>query len=460
MKSPYFTTGIMVLLAAATMIVAAIFYPWPERVVESDMVGNPLFEYDTSAVRSISIARFDADRNGVDRIDLRRSGEKWIIPARKNFIATNAEQISRVVNSLNNCTVLENRSNAQQDHVDFSVVDPVEYASSTNRSSLGTKIVLEDRNKRELASLIVGSSLRNESSQQQLKHFVRIPGQPNVYVVEINPGVLSTDFTRWVNANLLGLSNQTPVNSIEINNYRIDPEQILTEDKNWEYQATLDVKSKKYKLMVPQPGSSTLVETEITPDNIQQLNSLGAFLGNIRFTDVQRKTSAAAKILKKPAGQDDVSGALDSLQKFGFAKTGFDDGFQFNAVGGEVLLRTDEGLVFSIFIGSLVDSVNAGDLTLNHYVMLYASVDESLLPAPEAPVDEEGNGQTDQERKAYLREVEKRKEKIKSANMRASDFNQSFANWYYIVSEDVVTGLRPDLTIAEPENSTDVSADP
>lgn len=460
MKSPFFTTAIMALLAAATMMVAAFFYPWPERVVESDMVGKPLFEeYDASAVRSISIAKFDADRNGVDRIDLRRKGEKWIVPAKKNFIATNAEQISRVVNSLNNCTVLENRSNAQQDHVDFGVVDPMEYESSTNRSSLGTKIVLEDRNKRELASLIVGSSLRNESSQQQLKHFVRIPGQPNVYVVEINPAELSTDFTRWVNTNLLSLNSQTPVDSIEIQNYRMATNQFPNANKNWEYQATLDVKSRKSQLLVPESGSNTLVEAEITPENVRQLNSLANYLGNIRFTDVQKKSSAAAKLLKKRVPKDDTSGALDSLQKFGFVKSDFDSGFQFDAVGGNVTVRTGTGVVVTVLIGSLVDNVTAGDLTLNHYVMLYASVDESLLPEPEAPAANDDPEQADKEQKSYLREVEQRKEKIKAAKLRASEFNQSFADWYYIVSEEIITGLRPDLTITTPVGSSATSSE-
>lgn len=445
----------MALLAAATMIVAAFFYPWPERVVESDMVGKPLFEdYDASAVRSISITKYDADRNGLDRIDLRRSGEKWIIPAKKNFVATDSDQIGRVVSCLNNCTVLENRSNAQQDHVDFGVVDPMDYESSNNRSSLGTKIVLEDRNKRELASLIVGSSLRNESTQQELKHFVRIPGQPAVYVVDINPEILSTDFTRWVNANLLDLTSQTPVDSIEIQNYRLPPDELQSDDKNWEYLVTLDVKSKKFKLRVPQLDSPQLVEAEISPENIQQLNSLGSYLGNIRFTDVQRKSTEAAKILKKRVQTDDASGALDSLQQFGFAKVRFESGFQFNAVGGEVLVRTGEGVAISILIGSLVDNVTSGDLMLNHYVMLYASVDETLLPVPEAPAANDDPELADKQQKAYLRNVEDRKEKIKSANLRASEFNQSYADWYYVVSEEVINGLRPDLTIPRPANST------
>ncbi len=163
--------------------------------------------------------------------------------------------------------------------------------------------------------------------------------------------------------------------------------------------------------------------------------------------------------MKKRVQQDDTSGALDSLQKFGFAKTGFDSGFQFNAVSGEVSVRTGEGVDFTILIGSLVDSVTAGDLTLNHYFMLYASVDESLLPAPEAPAANDDAEQADKEQKAYLRDVEKRKEKIKAAKLRASEFNQSFADWYYIVSEDVITGLRPDLTIPAPVKSNETSSE-
>ncbi len=441
----------MALLAAAMSIVAAFFFPWPERVIEGDMVGKPLFEeYDASSVRSISITKYDADRNGLDRMDLRRSGEKWIIPAKQNFIATNADQIGRVVNCLNNCTVLENRSNAQQDHVDFGVVDPMDYESSANRSSLGIKIVLEDRNKRELASLIVGSSLRNESTQQQLKHFVRIPGQPTVYVIDINPAILSTDFTRWVNANLFDLTNQTPIDSIDIRNYRMAPDKLQTDDRNWKYLATVDVKSKKFKLQVPQADSSTLKEAEISTENIQQLNLLGNYLGNIRFTDVQRKKAAAAKELKRRVQKDDTSGALDSLQEYGFAKTGFDSGFQFNAVAGEVSVRTGEGVVLTILIGSLVDSVTSGDLTLNHYVMLYASVDDSLLPTPESPAANDDPELADKRQKAYLRQLEDRKEKMKAANLRAAEFNQSFADWYYVVSENVVNGLRPDLSINPP----------
>ena len=59
----------MVLLAVVSSGIAASFYPWPEQVVESEMVGEPLFEsYDTTAVRSIEIEKFNTDKNEIENL--------------------------------------------------------------------------------------------------------------------------------------------------------------------------------------------------------------------------------------------------------------------------------------------------------------------------------------------------------------------------------------------------------
>lgn len=454
----------MGLLAITISVTAAAYYPWPETVVESEMVGKPLFEqFDASSVRSISIVQYDTDRNGLDRIELRRSGEKWIIPARKNYIATNANQISLAVNSLNG-NVLENRSSDQQDHVEYGVIDPLEFESTTNRASLGTKIVLEDRNKRELASLIVGSSLRNESQQNQMKHFVRIPGQPHVYVMEINPAALATDFTRWVSPNLLQLSKDLPIDSILIKNYRIDPTNVATGDKAWNYLATMDVVNRKTELKVPVEDTGDLETIEPTRENLLQLNGLGEFIGNIRFTDVQKKSVATATAIKKRSSNDDS--VFEDLKPFGFSVVQTDAEpetepktrsansiHNFNAIGGEVVVRTSDGVSISVLIGSLAESPSLGNLSLNHHIMLVAGVDQSILPVPKSPKkDDEELSQSQQ--KAYLRKLEERKSKLKTAVQRAGELNQVYADWYYIVSEEIIAGLRPELEI---EKSTSTS---
>ncbi len=449
MKSSIFTTAVMGLVALVTAGIAAVYYPWPEAVVENDMVNKPLFEaYDVASVRSISIVNYDDDRNGLQRIKLVRKGEKWVIPAFQDFIATNAQQIGLAANALTDLTVLENRSNDQSDHYAYGVVDPGEYETATNRSSLGTMITLENRTGQELASLIVGPPLPKEGQQRQTKHFVRVPGQPNVYVVNIEPDALATDFTRWVSPNLLQLGPEVKFESIQIKSYRIQPDAIAEGAKQWSYFALMDIQNKAIQIQVPGQAAGELVVAEPTQDNVVSLNQLGQYIGNIRFTDVRKKSAAAAAILKRLLPEDDTTGVLDSLKEFGFVKSGFDNGFKFIASDGEVTVRTDDGVAVSILIGNLAENPTGGNLTLQRYVMLYALADESLFPEPEKPAANEDPELANQEEKEYLRKVADRDKKIEQAKLRARELNQAYADWIYVVPEDVVNGLRPDLKVA------------
>lgn len=183
MNNPSFKTLFMVLLAVVTSGVAASFYPWPERVVESEMVGEPLFEsYDTTAVRSIEIQEFNADKNEIEKIQLERDGEKWVLLQNRKYVASNAGQVSAAANSLTGILVLEEKTEDQQDHFEYGVVDPEDHPQQPNRSGLGTKIVLGDRNGKPLGKLIVGAKLKDDPSGK--KRFVRVPGS-QVFMLSI-----------------------------------------------------------------------------------------------------------------------------------------------------------------------------------------------------------------------------------------------------------------------------------
>jgi hypothetical protein len=340
------------------------------------------------------------------------------------------------------------------------VVDPVEYETATNRSSLGTKIILENRTGQELASLIVGPPLPQEGQQRQMKHFVRVPGQPNVYVVNIEPEAMATDFTRWISPNLLQLGSGVQFDSIEIKNYRITPDAIAEDDKQWSYFAMMDIQGKAIQIQVPGKTAGELIAAEPTQENMNSLEQLGKYIGNIRFTDVRKKSADAAAILKRLIPEDDTTGVLESLQEFGFVKSGFEDAFKFIASDGEVTIRTDDGVAVSILIGNLAENPTDGNLTLQRYVMLYAFTDQSIFPQPEKPAANDDPELANQEEKEYLREVADRAKKIEKAKLRARELNQSYADWIYVVPEDIVNGLRPDLkvTVAAPAEAQ--AADP
>lgn len=448
MKSPFIKTLVMAVIAIIASGVAASFYPWPVPIVESEIVGKPLFEsYETTAVRSIRITEFNDDRNELDRMVLRRSGEKWIIPDRKKFIASNAMQISAAASSLNEVLVLDEKTDEQQAYLEYGVIDPDEYLTNPNRSALGTKIILEDRNGKPLASLIVGKMLKDDPSRK--KRFVRIPGQPSVYVIDFNPLALSTDFRSWVDPNLLQLGNQIPVDNILIENYQINPE-VGTDSRQLNYRAELAVGQEGLKLVSVESGGSDGKWTKVGSSQkmTQQVQVVLNQIINIQFSDVRKKNVELAKLLREPRKDADDK-LLDVLKPLGFFKSGFEHStHQFESSGGDVTVATKDGVVVTLYIGTIADKTNSDDFKLRYNVMICAGVDESILPEPEKSAANDNPEVAEQEEKAYLREVEQRNTFIKSAYLRAAEFNQRHAEWIYIVSETVIENIRPDLDLS------------
>ena len=454
MNSPTTKTLTLAIVAAVTSIAAAYFYPWPTEVARSAILGNPLFEpYDSSSVRQIRIKKFNDDRSGVDQILVRRKGEKWIIPAKRDFIAGNVNQVSLAASSLIESTVLEEVTDEQQAHLKYGVVDPDDYLNTPNRSALGTKIILQDRDQKEIASLIIGTPVKDDPNN--LQHFVRIPGQPTVYVIDFNAQALQTEFTRWTDMNLFELTNPDVINSLKIENYKIDPEKLGAASPQWNYRAETNMEMTPQNrirvdvLKVEQPqGDDQWSAADLTPAIKQQFQALGPQAVFVVFPDVQLKNKNLAKALRSP--KSDVGDEIfESMKSYGFLKTGFkNETFDFDSVGGEVALETKDGVVITMYIGEIAEKSNASDLQLNYYVMFCAGVDESILPEPEKPDDPED--------KAYLRLVEERKEKIKAARIRADGLNQRYAPWYYVVNERVISNLRPDLSLG----SADATAAP
>lgn len=445
MNSPTLQTAFFGIIAGVISLVAAWYYPWPENPTRSDVVGKPLFEsFEAKDVRTITVMEYDPDRNGMKQIAIRRSGELWIIPARQNFIANNSAQISEAINSVNT-NVLEQRSNDLQDHVEYGVVDPMEFESTPARNSLGKKIILQDRNNRELASLIVGGAPRDEANAQQTRRFVRITGKPDVYVVELNESALTTDFSRWVSSNLFEINDPASVSKLVIHNYRSDKTQLATKEpkKQWRYRLDVDLKNQKQSLLAPD-SAGNLAAAEFTPDHSNSLRQVFNYVTNIVFSDVRKKHKSLVELLKAP--QTDLVKGLDRLKESGFAAVKRNPdrnfGLQLQAVGGEFQLQTVNGVSISLLVGDLVEAQTGESADLSRLVMLYASYDPATLPQPEKPTADDENAQ-----KAYLRAVADRDAKIQAAEKQVQLLNNYYAEWYFVVSEQILNGLIPDLRV-------------
>ncbi len=447
MKSPFVKTIFFALLAAVVSSVAAAFYPWPERVVESEMVGKPLFEsYDTASVFKIRILKFDPEKEVLNQIALERNGEKWTIPANDKFVANNSTQIAFVAKSLNELTVLSEESSDSEAFVEKGVVDPSKFETITDRSALGTKVILEDHKGRRIAALIVGSSLKDEADQIG-NHFVRVPGQPAVYQVEFDKRRLATDFTSWVNPDLFGFNLRAPAyvpGVIGIDDYRIAPDSLGSGEKpNRNYFAEFELGQGRMGItsFSKADENGELQKLQLGPKIERAFSPMAGQITRIPFLDVKKKPSSLVKAMRQSVQSVDDA-VFQPLKEIGFVKTGFKDRtFDFDAVGGEVSVRHPDGVKVTLHIGDVAKAAIGDSLQVSLHVLMTAGVDESIFTMPEKPVDPQD--------KDYLRKLKLRDDAIKAATIRASGINQLHASWIYLVPEDVIEKIRPDVDIVD-----------
>ncbi|QEG24553.1 DUF4340 domain-containing protein [Mariniblastus fucicola] len=445
MNGAFRTTALMGVLAAATIATAIYYYPMPAEIVVDAKVNQNLFEtYETNDVRSISITQFSDESNRLEQFRLRRKGERWVIPNAGDFPATRIARIGEVAKSLLGRKVLSLATEDEQGHVEYGVVDPTEAGNSPNRSSLGLRVDLQDRNKGDIASLIIGKGV-DGSNDGVPRYYVRVPGQPAVYELEVPKGIFRTRFEDWVDPNLMELpppgSSEVSLSEVEVEQYRLDPAKIATADRQELYRTEFQIGDAQLKKLVFETfKDGEFNKQELTAGQQQEVASTLVSLGNIRFIDVVGKPKAAANLLRDPAKKMDKE-AFKPLEQFGF-RIGKDDDFE--GANGEVSVVTSNGVRVRLLLGSIAQRADTENLDLHFHGMLVAQLEDSSFESPTKP---EGVAEDSEENKAYLRAMEELDRKRKSAKLRIAELNRNWSKWIYVIPESTVNAIRPDVTL-------------
>ena len=462
--SPLIKTLSLCIVALTASFVAAHFYPWADIATKSSTVGEPLFkDYEPTTVRRIIIEQYDPKTRKLATMVARRKGEQWLLPDKDNFVVSNARHIAQVTNSLLQREVLEETSRREADHSNFGVIDPALYKTTANKSALGIKITLEDASKRPIANLIVGKPAgQNTGGGQTQKRFVAVPGQPNVYMLEINPFALTTRFEVWIQPNLFQLSQQIESQLI------------------FEKMAEDTPDRAEYKLVFN--ASSSATPANKLPLSMLQMTKQDGTVVDASLADSSQnavvlmvRQLAALFVTNVFASNSEVKGAIsdaknsatasdfESLKPRGI-KFVSDDQSQLMLAGakGKVGVEFGSGLVITMYLGDSLTDIDATADRPERYGVLVATVDEALIEIPVAPeVDGQPNtDQAEKEEKAYLLAVKERNETLKSSRVSANEFNQQHAGWIYAVPEEAINNLLPVLELeakaaeaAEPEKS-------
>ena len=473
-------TGFMALLAVVSCAIAFYYYPKAQRATQSQMLNEPLFaEYEAQDVDAIEIESFDREKERLQRIQLSRKETSWVIPEKENFLVTNAGLVAAALGALQDCVVLQEISNQESDQEKYGVVEP----AKANRDVIGVGRLIRLKNRRgeDIASLIVGLSTR-ESGQC----FVRVPGQPQIYVVEFNPLILQTDFSAWVDGDLmriLGNRNQSAVALIDIQYYRINTEENQASasdepEKKYIYRVRIYQGKKNYlfDLWVPDeqeqlPERPAQKGIPVPQEVLQQI--LGAYAQG-RVQDVRKTTRRISSAMQNPQASDNEKW-FQPLADNGFFYTGMNNGqHQFDAANGEIAFTFEDGSRIRIHLGGLAGIGLFEMGKISRHLFLSAEVVEKVLPMPKKPegmtntsgeTDEQTSDEANQEgqnaaEREYQKRLKERNNKLEQARRKAEMINQLHADWVYVVGEMTTDNWFLPLEFWLPSKAPPQSASP
>ena len=431
------TKKTLIIAGVAVLLGVVAFASAPRRAVPDLFfdVGEPFFPdfADPDAAATLDVVEFDAETASATPFQVTNRDGLWTIPSHHDYPADGAERLSNIAADIISLAKEDFRSDNVADHEALGVIDPTDL-TATSLVGRGTRITVKDASDETLADLIVGRPVEGRPGLR----FVRSPNQKRVYTARFEANI-SIRFEDWIEKNLLEVERDQVVH-IVLNEYEVDE---VTRRASQPRAFTVDKVDDTTWTGDPVPAGQEV-------DYVQMNLLVGAII-NLEIAGVRPKPEGMTGNLRDAAmagriSRDDIT---DLVNK-GFYPTA-DGGLLSNE--GELLVRTTEGVLYTLRFGEIVygsgDAVLLGNDTSddeetgpgeNRYVFIEAEFDQAALPEPSAS-DTDAHA-------SWERRVREGREK-------ADRLATRFASWYYVVSagsydrihkprEDFLKDIEPD----------------
>lgn len=468
-------------IAAVMMLVAFVTYPWITPPEINDKIGKALFDWESLSadkVGTLEIVRYDSQSDQIIDFRVEKNNKGiWTIPSSEGYPADAEDQVREAVTSFSGLTVIGVIPDKEEKFEDYGVLEPDRSTIEAGQQGVGIMVTVKDRNGDLVGSIVIGKSAKSgeEGTQQQNLRFVRIPGQPLVYVIDYDPAVLKTDFRDWIEKDVLDLK------VIDIAEATLNDYQVVVDSNNplkQRFRAKVQSEGTRWSLREflefddPANPTERNVGDQEEINNVR-LNKLAETLGSLEVVDVARKPPGVNADLTVLGDEND----LLSLQSRGFVAVSRQRGLiEIYSMNGELSISTKDGITYRMRFGKNRPSEDGIEGSLDRYMMVSAAVNEDRFPMPEEPVlpslpvesdnddapappggdTETKNEETgtnaaseddiEQERRRlqteYRRKVELRNEKLGQAEARVAELNRRFGDWYFVISEESFKNLR------------------
>ncbi len=449
-------------LAALVVLIPAVYLSLPERETfqSSQMINQVLFPELTNVMDVGALAIQTTEKNGTTRnLEVKKTGGQWILSSSSGYPANAQNRMVDVVSALSGLEVLRVVGEDETTRAQCGVLTSEE-APSAEPSELGTRITIRSPQDKMLLDLILG----HETEEGSGKYYVRRGGQNPVYVVQMDPSKLSSNFIDWIETDLLKIQ-PSDIGSLFALDCRLDFQANVDGSPEFVHRGQFELAQKymenpDWVLISNQKVFGNAMRDVGIPAgqvlNFQGLRRLSQNLADMRICGVQRKPTALRETFLHPESLS-VSDDLNRLlQERGFYIYPMNLGQgPINALfstDGQLHVYSTGGVVYRLFFGgiageeAIADLADIGARKFYRYLLLTAELYpdgigkpnlQELPPKPDEGADAAAKAQyaailemNQQEQKIY-------EEKLAQAREKVEKMNALFADWFYIIPEDV-----------------------
>lgn len=495
------TTKTLMFVGVAVLSLAVAFFTRPPKVSSKmdDEVGTVLFEElsDPAAASGLEVVSYNEELAELKRFKVEQQEKGiWVIPSYDKYPADAQDRLVSAATMFTDLEVIRVASENAADHATLGVLEPDADEINVGDEGVGTLVNVFGSGSKKLASLIIGKQVKGSDDQ----HFVRRPGKSRVYQVKIDPSQLSTKFEDWIETDLLKVSSWD-VDSVTIRDYSMEARQTLQgylvseerrfdlktsqKDNEWQLDSLTE-----YANNEPRPTQLEAGE-ELKKD---RLDTLKNSLSELKIVDVERKPKGLGADLRADKSFTEDMENIASLASRGFyALQGEDGSVDLRSGDGELIVDTKDGVQYVLRFGKIAGLADTEEVddegevktesSLNRYMFVSVKLNEDKFPQPElqplpegadtleaasdgeekdddsteddateTEADDEGEDekksdnelalQVEQIKKANQRLIDERNDKITAAKKKVAELKYRFADWYYVVPDDVFKKLR------------------
>jgi hypothetical protein len=368
---------------------------------------------DPGEARRLKIVEFNEAAATLREFEVAEEDGLWTIPSKNGYPADAARQMAEAATSLMDRKILSIASENAGDHEQFGVIDPLSPKLEVGQKGVGTRVTISDIQNKPLTDLIIGLEVKGTTNNQ---HYVREANRDVVYIVEIDPKRLSTNFENWIEKDLLKL-NAWDIQDVQINDYTAELQTVMTQqglaiqvawDPRTELKLGYDDKASKWtakELKEFDKGTNSYTEFKLADDeelNAEKLDALKTALDDLAIVDVDRKPAGLSANLKAGVDFLDNPEARKDLRSLGFATIPSRDGSsgqELISSEGESIVTMKDGVEYVLRFGDLrmdagggaehpaeataAEKTKAGDKSVQRYLFAMARFNEATVTKPE-----------------------------------------------------------------------------